>query len=187
MALAVYVNKPDAAQLKCLRVSAASSALHFLISSQAVRRPDARIVDRKILCVARDEKHGVRLCRCPDHSVGQFHPMAATKTDGAFRDYFIDCHDIETAQKATRRSFEIVTGADHDFHPRDDTDRFFRVTLQLNASFGNRVQVVDQDVSVEHRLHHSLRTFSSYTKPSTLRLPHRPNPSPSCLLYRLAR
>ena len=67
---------------------------------------------------------------------------------------------IETAQKATRRSFEIVIGADHDFHPSDDTDRFFRVALQLSASFGNRIQVVDQDVGVEQRLHHSLRTFS---------------------------
>ena len=85
--------------------------------------------------------------------------MAATKTDGAFRNYFIHCDDIETAEKAARPGFEIVIGADHDFHPRDDTDRFFRVALQLRASFGNRIEIVDQDVGVEQRLHHSLRTF----------------------------
>ena len=85
--------------------------------------------------------------------------MAATKTDGAFRNYFIDCNDIETAQKAARPSFEIVIGADHDFHPRDDTDRFFRVAPQLSASFGNRIEIVDQDVGIEQRLYRSLRSF----------------------------
>jgi len=65
------VSQPDAAQWKYLRVSAASSALHLPIRSlPAVRRPNAGIADRKILCVARDEQHGVHLCRCPDHRVG---------------------------------------------------------------------------------------------------------------------
>ena len=51
------------------------------------------------------------LCCRPDHRIWQLNPMASTKTNGAFRDPFIDCDDIEAAQKTARRGFKIMIGA----------------------------------------------------------------------------
>ena len=86
--------------------------------------------------------------------------MASTKTSGAFRDRFIDCDDIEAAQEAARRAFKIMIGANHDLHPRNDTDCFLGIALKFCASFGNSIEVVDQNIGVEQCLHHSRRTFS---------------------------
>jgi hypothetical protein len=91
---------------------------------------------------------------------GKFDPMAPTKADGALRNLFVDTYDIEATQKAPRRSFERVAGANHDLHPCDDADRLRRIALKLGAGFGDGVEVIDQNVGVEQRLHHSLRTFS---------------------------
>jgi hypothetical protein len=91
----------------------------------------------------------VHLCRCPDDCIRQFDPTAATKTDGALRNLFVDGDDIKAVQKGARRSFEIAIGSDHDLHPGDDTDRLFRVALKFGARLGNGIEVVDQDVGVE--------------------------------------
>jgi len=98
-------------------------------------------------------------CR-PDHGIWQFDPMASTKANSAFRNLFIDCDDIEAVQKAARRRFKILIGANHDLHPRNDADCFFSVALKFCAGFGNGIEVVDENVGVEQCLHHSRRTFS---------------------------
>jgi hypothetical protein len=69
--------------------------------------------------------------------------MASTKANGAFRNPFVDCDDIEAAQETARRGFKIVIGANHDLHPRNDTDCFFGVALKFCAGFGNSIEVVD--------------------------------------------
>ena len=100
------------------------------------------------------------LRRCPDNCVGQFDVMVAAKAHGTLCNLSIDLNDIETAQKAARRNFDIAGSANHHLHPRDDTDGFLRVALKFSASLGDGIEVVDENVSVEQRFHHSPRTFS---------------------------
>ena len=113
----------------------------------------------EILGIARNEKQGMRLCRCPDYGIGQFDPMLPTKADGTVRNSFVYNDNIETAQKAPCRKFEIVACADHDLHPGDDANCFLGVTLKLGTGGGNGIEVIDQNIGIEQRLHHSLRTF----------------------------
>ena len=64
--------------------------------------------------------------------------MASTKTNGAFRDPFVDYDDIEAAQETARRGFKIVIGANHDLHPRNDADCFFGVALMKPVADAKR-------------------------------------------------
>jgi len=91
----------------------------------------------------------VYLRRCPDNCVGQFDVMVAAKAHGTLCNLSIDLNDIETAQKAARRNFHIAGSTNHHLHPRDDTNRLFRVALEFRASFGNSIEVVDENDGVE--------------------------------------
>jgi hypothetical protein len=104
-----------------------------------------------------------RACTCAVAQItasGQLDPVIATKADSALGNRFVDRDDLEVAQEASRRHLEIGAGADHDLHPCDDADRLLLVSLKLGTRLGHGVEVVDQDVGVEQRLHHSRRTFS---------------------------
>jgi hypothetical protein len=95
-----------------------------------------------------------------DHRIGQFCPVTPMKLHGALGNLLIDCDHLEAAQKIACRCFELCIDADHHLHPGDDAHRLFGVALQLGACLRNSIEIVDQDVGVEQRLHHSPRTFS---------------------------
>src|ERR1700675_2294024 len=126
---------------------------------QLVWRAGAGGALRENLGVWRGEEHRVRLCRCPDDRIGEFDPMAATKTDGALRNRFVDGDNIKAVQKMARRGFEIAIGSNHYLHPGDDADRLLGVALKFGVRLGNSIEVVDQDVGVEQRLNLSLSSF----------------------------
>jgi hypothetical protein len=48
----------------------------------------------------------------------------------------------------------------HDLHPSDDADGFVALAVRLVASRGYATQKIDKNVSVQERLHHSVRAFS---------------------------
>ena len=58
---------------------------------------------------------------------------------------------------ASGRIADRFGGAGHDLHPGDDADGMDVVPRQLPLGLREAAEVVDEDVRVEERLHHSLR------------------------------
>src|SRR6202163_5151162 len=121
------------------------TCIHHRDSSQSVGHADARIVGREILSISCDQEHRVCLRCCPDNCVGQFDVMVASKIDGTLCNLFIECNDIEAAQKAACRNFDIASSANHHLHPRDDTNGFFGVALKVSARLWNGTEIVDEN------------------------------------------
>jgi len=114
----------------------------------------------KVSGIARDKKHGMHLRRSPDHRMGQFDAVAATESDCTLRNPLIDCQYIESIQESSRCHFDIAAGANHNLHPGDDADGLVRIVLQFGAGFRNSIEIIDENIGIEERLHHSRRTFS---------------------------
>lgn len=67
--------------------------------------------------------------------------MRATQIDGTFRNALVERQHIKLPEKAPRRSFEAVIGADHHFHPGDDADCLVRVASKLGRLAANHPQL----------------------------------------------
>ena len=126
---------------------------------QSVGDTDPRVTFGEILDVTCNQKHGAIPRRGPNHRIRQFDPMPPAQVNRARGDPLVQADDLKAAQKIPRRRLEIGRRPDHHLHPGDDADRFVGMERKLGPGFGNGVQIVDQNIRVEQRLHHSLRAF----------------------------
>jgi hypothetical protein len=67
---------------------------------------------------------------------------------------------IVKREKAPRREFDLGSCADQHLHPGDDADGGLLVAQQLVPRELDTPEIVDQDVGVEERPHHSRRARS---------------------------
>src|SRR5690348_7662096 len=103
--------------------------------------------------------------------------MRATQGDGAFGDLPVDLDDGEPVEEGARAVLQGGWCADQHLHPSDNADRLVLMPAKFRARLRDTAEVVDQDVGIEQRLHHSARTFFWYFRPSVAALPQSPKAS----------
>lgn len=128
--------------------------------SEPVGDPDAGILGVEVLGIARDQQGSARGGRGPDDGVGQPYAILTPQLHGPLRHRLIQCDALEAVQEETSLVPSFRRGADHHLHPGHDADGAVVVKIQLPPGLFDAVQVIDQDVGVEDRLHHSRRIRS---------------------------